>query len=73
MKRQIEQSEELFQRRLIHAVDETHFSDEEVHDAATRCHCSVLLTGRVDLHLGVGGNLQLLTHFKCRRLRVEIR
>ena len=34
----VEYAEKLFQRRLVHQVHQTHFTDQKVEDAAARRH-----------------------------------
>ena len=37
--RDVKDAEELFQRRLVHDVDDAHLNDEEVENAASRRNC----------------------------------
>lgn len=65
----IEQLEKLFQRCLIHHVDQGHFHDEKINDRTTRGNWTILLTGDVDLLTGLRCDLQFLFDISGRDLR----
>eukprot|EP01136_Pigoraptor_vietnamica_P000134 Opistho-1_new@25059 len=67
--RLVKQPEELLQRRLVHHVDHAHLDDEEVEDAAARRDRAVLLARRVDLHLRLRGDHELVVDLLRGALR----
>lgn len=62
----IKEAKELPERGLVHAVNEAHFCDEEVENAASCGHRTVLLPRTVDLHLCLSRDTQLLLHILQR-------
>lgn len=57
---QVKQVEELFERGLVHTVDQAHLYDQEVQDATASRHRSELLSRHRDLCLGLCSYLQFL-------------
>ena len=58
----VEEAEELRQRRLVHAVHHTHLGDQEIEDAAAGGHGSELFTR--------GGNLDLCLRRNLKHTRL---
>ena len=66
--REVEDVQELFQRRLIHAIHQRHFGDQEVENATPGGNGTVLFASHVDFDFGLRGYLQFLTHIQCSDL-----